>query len=315
LENKLRLLTRSDFDGLVCATILKGIGIISEVSYVHPKDVQDKKIQVCGKDVIANLPYVAGCGLWFDHHSSEFERLHLKEGFNGTSEPAPSAARVIYEYYRKLWPYSQRLEKFEDLVITADIVDSAKFNEKDILDPQGWVMLAFITDPRSNFGKKRSFEVSNLELLKSLPDQLFSKTVDEILSMPDFAARVEAYKKDINKYRRSLLENTSIEGNAIIIDFRGIKKNPIGNRFLEYILFPKQNISIRIADGKDKQFALISVGHSIINRTSDVDVGSLMLKYGGGGHKRVGTCQIAYEDADEIIYKILQVVNNRNAIL
>jgi oligoribonuclease NrnB/cAMP/cGMP phosphodiesterase (DHH superfamily) len=299
----------------VCATILKDLGIINEISYVHPKDVQDKKISVCGKDVIANLPYVEGCGLWFDHHSSEIERLHLKKkGYNGTSEPAPSAARVIYEYYRKLWPHSQRLEKFEDLVSTADIVDSAKFNEKDILDPQGWVMLAFITDPRSNFGKKRSFEVSNLELLKSLPGQLFSKTVDEILSMPDFAERVEAYKKDIYKYRRILLENTSIEGNAIVIDFRGIKKTPIGNRFLEYILFPKQNISIRIADGKDNQFALISVGHSIINRTSDVDVGSLMLKYGGGGHKRVGTCQIAYENADSIIYKILQVVNT-NAVL
>ena len=198
----MRLLTRSDFDGLVCASILKSLGIISEVRYVHPKDVQDKKIPVCGKDVIANLPYVEGCGLWFDHHSSEIERLHLKKkGYNGTSRPAPSAARVIYEYYRKIWPHSQRLEKFEDLVGTADIVDSAKFNEKDILDPQGWVMLAFITDPRSNFGKKRSFEVSNLELLKSLPDQLCRKTVDEILSMPDLLARgclYIPYRSDID---------------------------------------------------------------------------------------------------------------------
>jgi nanoRNase/pAp phosphatase (c-di-AMP/oligoRNAs hydrolase) len=106
-----------------------------------------------------------------------------------------------------------------------------------------------------------------------------------------------------------MLENTKVSGEAIFIDFRGIENIPIGNRFLEYVLYPEQNISVRAVDGKDKQFFTISVGHSIINRTSDVDVGHLTLGYGGGGHKRAGACQVSYEDADKIIQEMLQVIN------
>ena len=173
-------------------------------------------------------------------------------------------------------------------------------------------MLAFITDPHSNFGKKHTFRISNLQLLKTLPDLLCNNTADEILAMPDFTERVEAYKKDIKEYNKILLNNTNVAGVAVIIDFRGMEHIPIGNGFLEYVLYPVQNISIRAVDGKNQQFVTISLGHSIINRTSDVDVGHLTLGYGGGGHKRAGACHVSYENSDKIIQKMLQVINNRN---
>lgn len=308
----MRLLTRSDFDGLVCAAILKELRIVNEIYYVHPKDVQDNKIKTTKNDVIANLPYVKGCRMWFDHHSSEIERLKLKGKIDGAIEPVDSAARVVFNYFKARKPYSQLVEKFEKLVKIADIVDSAKFTKTDIINPQGWTMLAFITDPHSNFGKKHTFRISNLQLLKTLPDLLCNNTADEILAMPDFTERVEAYKKDIKEYKKILLENTKVAGDAVVIDFRGMEHIPIGNRFLEYVLYPEQNISIRAVDGKNQQFVTISIGHSIINRTSDVDVGHLTLGYGGGGHKRAGACQVSYEDADKIIQKMLQVINNRN---
>jgi oligoribonuclease NrnB/cAMP/cGMP phosphodiesterase (DHH superfamily) len=307
---EMRLLTRSDFDGLVCAAILKELRIVNEICYVHPKDVQDNKIKATKNDVIANLPYVEGCGMWFDHHSSEIERLKLKGKFVGAIEPFDSAARVVFNYFRARKPYSEIVQKFEELVKIADIVDSAKFTKTDIMNPQGWTMLAFISDPRSNFGKKHTFRVSNLGLLKTLPDLLCSSTVDEILAMPDFKERINAYKEDIKAYKKILLEYTKVAGDAIVIDFREMEYIPIGNRFLEYVLHPEQNISIRAVNGKDKQFVTISLGHSIINRTSDVDVGHLTLRYGGGGHRRAGACQVNYEDADKIIQEILQVINN-----
>jgi oligoribonuclease NrnB/cAMP/cGMP phosphodiesterase (DHH superfamily) len=308
----MRLLTRSDFDGLVCAAILKGLRIVNKICYVHPKDVQDNKIRTTKNDVIANLPYVKGCRMWFDHHSSEIERLKLKGKIDGAIEPVDSAARVIFNYFKARKPYSQLVPKFEKLVKIADIVDSAKFTKTDIINPQGWTMLAFITDPHSNFGKKQTFRISNLQLLKTLPDLLCNNTADEILAMPDFTERVETYKNDIKEYKKILLENTKVAGDAVVIDLRGMEHIPIGNRFLEYVLYPEQNISIRAVDGKNQQFVTISIGHSIINRTSDVDVGHLTLGYGGGGHKRAGACQVSYEDADKIIQKMLQVINNRN---
>ncbi|RLB98259.1 MAG: exopolyphosphatase [Deltaproteobacteria bacterium] len=305
----MRLLTRSDFDGSVCAALLLELGLVDGILYIHPKDLQDNKIEVTGDDILANVPFVEGCGLWFDHHSSEHERLKLEGKFKGASELEPSAAQVIYEYYKKDQVAAGKLKKFEDLIKIVGIADSAQFSKDDILNPTGWIMLAFIADPRTGLGYKRSFRISNFELMKKLPEYLRSKTAEEILSLPDFQERVQVYHEETSKYKALLARTTRIEGNAILIDFRGIAENPVGNRFMEYVLYPEQNISVRIVDGRDKQFAMISVGHSILDRTSLVDVGSLVLKYGGGGHKQVGTCQVEYDDVDRIVGEILQVIN------
>ncbi len=305
----MRLLTRSDFDGSVCAALLLELGLVDGILYIHPKDLQDNKIEVTGDDILANVPFVEGCGLWFDHHSSEHERLKLEGKFKGASELEPSAAQVIYEYYKKDQVAAGKLKKFEDLIKIVGIADSAQFSKDDILNPTGWIMLAFIADPRTGLGYKRSFRISNFELMKKLPEYLRSKTAEEILALPDFQERVQVYHEETSKYKALLARTTRIEGDAILIDFRGIAENPVGNRFMEYVLYPEQNISVRIVDGRNKQFAMISVGHSILDRTSLVDVGSLVLKYGGGGHKQVGTCQVEYDDVDRIVEEILQVIN------
>ena len=308
----MRLLTRSDFDGFVCAAILQELGIVDEIIYVHPKDLQDGKIEVTENDVLANVPFLEGCGLWFDHHSSEHERLQLEGKFTGASELAPSAAQVIYNYYKKNEANAEKLEKFEELVKIVGIADSAEFTQEDIISPQGWTMLAFIADPRTGLGYKRNFRISNFELMKSIPNLLRTKSVAEILAIPDFQERIRVYREENEKYKTLLKEIAQVKGDALLIDMRGKEEIPVGNRFVEYILFPQQNISIRIADGRNKEFAMISVGHSIINKTSDIDVGALTLNYGGGGHKKAGTCQVRYEDVENIVNEMLHTINNHS---
>ena len=305
----MRLITRSDFDGSVCTAILEELGLVDDIFYVHPKDMQDNKIEVNENDILANVPFVEGCGLWFDHHSSERARLKLDGKFKGASKNSPSAAQVVYDYYKQFKGYAARLKKFEPLIEIAGKADSAKFTQKDILQPKGWSMLAFIADPRTGLGYKHSFTVSNFELMKRLPGLLRTKSIEEILNLPDFQERVKLYHEENVKYEQLITKAAIIKGNAIVIDLRDCEPIPAGNRFLEYVLYPEQNISLRIVDGKKKEFAMISVGRSIINRTSTIDVGTLVLKYGGGGHKRVGTCQVSYENVDQVVDEILNVIN------
>lgn len=306
----MRLITRSDFDGLVCAAILEELGIVDEILYVHPKDLQDNKIEVTQNDVLANVPLVEGCGLWFDHHSSEQERLQLEGKFKGVCEEAPSAAHVVYKYYMANEEYAKRLKKFEELIKAVDIADSAQFTKEDILNPQGWVLLAFIADPRTGLGYHHNFRVSNFDLMKSFPWLLRTKSIQQILDLPDVIERVNVYREESDIYKKFIREHAVIEGDAIVLDLRGIKDIPSGNRFMEYTLYPDQNISVRLVDGKNREFVMISIGHSIINTTSSVDVGSLALKYGGGGHKKVGTCQVPYEEAGTVFKEILEAINS-----
>jgi oligoribonuclease NrnB/cAMP/cGMP phosphodiesterase (DHH superfamily) len=305
-----RLLTRSDFDGSVCTAILEELGLIDDILYVHPKDMQDNKIAVTANDILANVPFVKGCGLWFDHHSSEHERLQLEVEFKGASKEAPSAAQVVCDYYKQNKAYADKLKQFEELIQIVGKADSAKFTKEDILHPDGWIMLAFIADPRTGLGYKHDFTISNFELMKQLPQLLRTKRVEEILNLPDFQERVQRYHEENKKYEQLITESARTEGDAIVIDLRACEAIPVGNRFMEYVLYPEQNISIRIANGKNKAFAMISVGNSIINNTCRINVGSLTLKYGGGGHKRVGTCQVAYEDVDRVVNEMLNVINS-----
>lgn len=305
----MRLITRSDFDGLACAALLEELGVVNEVFYTHPKDIQDGKIKVGPNDVLANVPFVEGCGLWFDHHSSEQERLSLAGTFKGACEMEPSAARVICNYYRKDPASASKLARFEEMLAAVDKADSAKYTKEDIQDPQGWMLLAFLADPRTGLGYNHTFRVSNFDLMKSLPGMLRTRSIDAILSDPDVRDRVTAYREESEKFRTFLRETARVDRNAVVLDLRGKKDIPGGNRFLEYTIFPEQNISVRLVDGKNNAFVMISIGHSIMNKTSKVNVGSLALKYGGGGHKKVGTCQVDPKKADQVLAEILEAIN------
>ena len=299
----MRLLTRSDFDGIACAALLKELEVIDRMEYAHPKDLQDGKIAVTSDDVLANVPYVPGCGLWFDHHSSENERLALKGQYQGCSEDALSAARVVYDYYN-----DSRLDKFDEMLKFVDRVDSAQLTEEEILNPKGWVLLGFLCDPRTGLGYHKSFTISNLALMKKLMEALRTQSIDEILADADIQERVKMYFEYDAKCKAFLKEQTVVDGSIAITDARGLTDMPPGNRFLVYSMFPKTNISIRMIDGRGKEFVAISLGYSILDRTAKVNVGSLMLKYGGGGHKAVGTCQVPYADADKVLAEIVAAI-------
>lgn len=306
----MKLITRSDFDGLACAALLEELEIVNEVFYSHPKDIQDGKIKVTENDVLANVPFVPGCGLWFDHHASEQERLQLKGKFKGACEMEPSAARVIYNYYSKDAATAAKLKRFEEMLAAVDKADSGKYTQDDVLAPQGWMLLAFLADPRTGLGYKRDYRISNFDLMKQLPLMLRTKSITEILANPDVRERIKAYQEESEQYKKFLKENARVDGDALVLDFRGKKDIPGGNRFLEYSLFPDQNISIRLVDGRKGEFVMISIGHSIINRTSKLDVGSLTLKYGGGGHKKVGTCQVGPDKANQVLAEVLKAVKS-----
>ena len=300
----MRLLTRSDFDGLACGALLLHLGLIDEWKFVHPKDIQDGLVEATDNDILANIPYIKGCKLWFDHHSSESERLGPKTYFEGVSRKAPSCARVVYDYYGG----DEKLGRFAEMIRYVDKVDSGNLSAEEILHPYGWIMLGFIMDPRTGLGRFRNFTISNYDLMKELARACVDKDIDDILAMPDVKERLEVYREQAELYLNMVKQYAKIDGNIVILDFRGVETIYAGNRFLVYTLFPEQNISMWIIDGRDKANVAITVGFSIINRTATVDVGSLMLHYGGGGHRQVGTCQAAYADADRIIAEIIEKV-------
>jgi len=301
----MRLLTRSDFDGLACGALLKELGMIDSWKFVHPKDIQDGLVEVQEDDILANVPYVKGCGLWFDHHSSENARLGEGVGYKGESRIADSAARVIYDYYGG----KERFPKFDEMIWAVDKVDAAKLTTEDITNPQGWVLLGFIMDPRTGLGRFRDFRISNYTLMEVLIDACRTQTIDQILENPDVHERVALYHEQNALFREMLLKHSKLYANVIVTDLRGVESIQSGNRFLVYTLFPEANISIWVVDGRGKLNCPIAVGHSIINKTSNTNVGALMLRYGGGGHNQVGTCQVNYTDADKVIEELISVIN------
>jgi nanoRNase/pAp phosphatase (c-di-AMP/oligoRNAs hydrolase) len=298
----MRLLTRSDFDGLACGALLVYLGLIDEWKFVHPKDIQDGLVDATDNDILANIPYIKGCKLWFDHHSSESERLGNNVYFEGISKLAPSCARVVYEYYGG----DAKLGCFAEMIHYVDKVDSGNLTSDEILFPRGWVLLGFIMDPRTGLGRFRNFTISNYDLMKELAKSCSEKTIEEILVMPDVKERLDLYFEQTEIFKEMISKHAKPDGNVLMVDLRDVDTIYAGNRFYIYTLFPEQNISVWIVDGRNKANVAITVGYSIVNKTATVDVGSLLLSYGGGGHRQVGTCQVPYEDANKVIAEIVK---------
>ncbi len=306
----MRLITRSDFDGLACAVFLKEAGIIDSWTFAHPKDLQDGLVEVTSNDCLANVPYVEGCGLWFDHHSSELERQAFDKKFEGDSRPCPSAAHVIYDYYGG----KEKFPRFDDLLAAVDKVDSADLTIDEILNPQKypWILLGFIMDPRTGLGRFREFTISNYQLMEKLVEWCRTNTIEEIMSFSDIKERVELYNEQSEKFIAMVKEHTVVDDTIIISDLRNVDPIYAGNRFIIYSLYPEQNVSAWIVSGKGGKGCSAAVGYSVINKTGKVDVGSLMLKYNGGGHKVVGTCQFTDESMHEDLPKMLAELKDLN---
>lgn len=310
-EGKYRLITRSDFDGLVCAVLLRELDMIDDILFVHPKDMQDGKIGVTPTDITTNLPYVPGVHLAFDHHASETLRNSIR-GNNHIIDPhAPSAARVVYDYYggAKRFPRVSA-----GMMAAVDKADSAQFSRDEILNPAGWVLLNYLMDARTGLGRFRDFRVSNYQLMMDLIAYCADHDIEQILALPDVMERVELYREHEAKARDQIQRCTALYDNVVTLDLR--EEDPIYacNRFLIYAMYPEANVSIHVLWGLKKQNTVLAVGKSILNRSNESDIGALMLKYGGGGHEAAGTCQPDNQHAERVLHEVIDSLKSDDAM-
>ena len=300
---KYRLVTRSDFDGLVCAVLLKEMDIIDDILFVHPKDVQDGKISITGRDITTNLPYDARCFLCFDHHASEVVRRGMELPENQILDPdSPSASRVVYNYYggRARFPKIS-----EEMMAAVDKGDAARFTQEEILDPQGWVLLNFLMDARTGLGRFRNFRVSNYQLMMHLIDYCREHDVNEILALPDVRERVDLFQSHRTKAEEQIKRCSTVHGETVVLDLREEETIWTCNRFLIYALYPQCTVSIHVLWGLMQQNTVFAIGKSIINRDSNLHIGRLALDYDGGGHENAGTCQIENDRAEQVLQELI----------
>ena len=305
-DQKFRLVTRSDFDGLVCAVLLRELGLIEDIKFVHPKDMQDGTILISDTDITTNLPYVKGVHLAFDHHHSETVRMKDKPANHVIDPKAPSAARVVYDYYggKKKFP---RIAT--DMMEAVDKSDSAQFSKDEILHPKGWVLLNYLMDSRTGLGRFKDFRVSNYQLMMQLIDYCRDHDIDKILALPDVKERVDLYFGHQEKFNDQLKRCSTVQKNVVVLDLRKEPTIFAGNRFVIYALNPNCNISIHVLWGLNQLNTVFAVGKSIVNRSSKTNIGELMLKHGGGGHENAGTCQVENDIADEVLKGLVAKIN------
>ncbi len=308
MSEKKRLVTRSDFDGLACAMMLKELGLIEEIKFVHPKDVQDGKIELSKNDITTNLPYDPRVGIAFDHHESEIDRLKATET-NGKliiDPHARSAARVVYDYYggKERFPTIS-----DDLMAAVDKGDSADFTVDEILNPSGWVLLHYLMDARTGLGRFHNFRISNYELMMQLIDFCLTHEIDDILELPDVKERVDLYFEQAELFKAQLQRIAKVYDKVVVLDLREEEVIYAGNRFMIYALYPETQISIHVAWGFKKQNTAVMIGKSIVNKASNADIGELCLKYGGGGHRNAGTCQLPNDTVDATLPDIIKALN------
>lgn len=296
-----RLVTRSDFDGLACAVLLKELDLIDEIKFVHPKDMQDGLIEIGDTDITTNLPFVEGVHLAFDHHSSEMVRNEQRENYIIFPD-APSAARVVYDHYGGSEKFAELLS---DMMEAVDKADSAAFSLEDVLEPGGWNLLNFIMDARTGLGRFRNFRISNYQLMMDLIEYCRVQPIEEILQVQDVRERAGLYVEHQELFRVQIRNCATVHKNVLAVDLRGEETINAGNRFIKYALYPETNISIQIIWGFKKQNTVMSVGKSIFDKSSLANVGDLMLEYGGGGHEAAGTCQIDNAKADTVIGELV----------
>jgi len=304
-DKKFRLVTRSDFDGLICAVLLKELDLIDDIKFVHPKDMQDGIIEINDRDITTNLPYVKGVHLAFDHHLSE--TIRNEKADNHIIDPdAPSAARVVYDYYGGA---SRFPADWNEMMEAVDKGDAAQFNREEILNPEGWVLMNFLMDARTGLGRFRDFTVSNYQLMMNLIDYCKNHTIDDILQLPDVQERVKLFKEHEAAAKEQIQRCSTVHNNLVVLDLRDEETIYAVNRFMIYALYPECNISIHVMWGVKQQNTVFAIGKSILNRTSNTNVGELCLSYNGGGHMNAGTCQVDNQDSERHLKAIIAKIN------
>ncbi|MBQ5950097.1 exopolyphosphatase [Massilia sp. ST3] len=307
VPGKFRLVTRSDFDGLVCAVLLKHLDLIDDILFVHPKDMQDGKIAITGHDITTNLPYVPAAHLAFDHHLSETLRNTGRRENHIIHPEAPSAARVVYDHYGGAATFPAA---WQDMMAAVDKGDSARFSREEVLDPQGWNLLNFLMDARTSLGRFHEFRISNYQLMMALIDHCATHGIDEIMALPDVRERTALYFAHSELCKEQIRRCARVHRNLVVLDLREEKVIYAGNRFIIYALFPETNISIHVLWGLKQQNTVFATGKSILNRSSRTNIGALTLEYGGGGHENAGTCQVSNEMAEEVLGALVKRITD-----
>jgi hypothetical protein len=292
----LRLVTRGDLDGLVAAVLITTMEPVNNVELIHPQEITDSAFEVRKDDILANLPYHPNCAMWFDHHELTDSNRKPPANFRGKHALMPSVARVVFEHYR-----SVELSRYEPLVAETDRFDSGQLSIEDISDPQGAILLGFSIDARTGFAIETTLFMSLMEVLRTAD-------MDRVLKLPKIAQRIAMCRENDSAALQVLRDNSRLDGNVIITDFRNIEKLPVGNRFLIYLIYPEANVSVRIQWGPRKEYVAASLGHNILNRTCTTDIGQLCSDFGGGGHYGAGACTLTLKEADQSISDIVRIL-------
>jgi nanoRNase/pAp phosphatase (c-di-AMP/oligoRNAs hydrolase) len=308
LDHTYRLVTRSDFDGLVCAALLNELQLVGDVLFVHPKDVQDGKVELTDHDITTNLPYRPEVALSFDHHASEAKRVRAAAPNRVMVSDAKSAARVVYDYFGG----AERFPRISNEMMEAvDRADAADLTIEDNLDPQGWILLSFLMDPRTGLGRFRDFRISNYELMMQLIYSCLDVSIEDILASPDIVERVSLYREHAAAAAEQIRRCSTVHGSVVVLDLRREEVIHPTNRFMLYAMYPQCKVSVHVLWGLRQQNTVFAVGRSIVDRSSRVNIGSLMLAYGGGGHEAAGTCQVDNDRAGavlgELVHAILEI--------
>ncbi len=292
----MRLVTRGNLDGLACAVLITETEPVESIELIHPQDITDDKFKVEPGDILANVPYHPRCTKWFDHHSATGTYEKPPTVFEGRYGAAPSTSRLVFEYYR---PAQPALDRFADFLREVDRFDSADLRLEDVTAPQGFILIGFTMDPRTGLGDFRDY-------FHQLRQAIGSKPLAEVLALPEVRERAERIAREREEFLKAMRQHSRQVGSVILTDLREAAEVPAGNRFLIYTLFPEANVSVRLAWGPGRKFAVATVGHSIFNRTCPVHVGELMAKYGGGGHRGAGATPLAPEHADRLVAEIVE---------
>ncbi len=290
----MRIVTRPDFDGVVCAVLLyEAESVTNPVKWVEPADIQKKRTTIRKGDILANLPFDNRCSLWFDHHYTN----RINHSYKGVMKIAPSAAGVIFEYYQDKFK-----QDYGELVRAADKIDSADFSQEEVRYPEKhpYIMLSMTI---------AGMEKNDAPYWDTLVTMLRKLPIKAITDRPEIRKRCASVIERNEKYKTYLKKYTQVIGQAAISDFRSFEKAPHGNRFLVYSLFPETVVSARIfyAD-ESKQQVVVSVGHSIFNRNCNVNVGQMLTAFEGGGHHAAAACSFHVSKADQYIPEIMDIL-------
>jgi nanoRNase/pAp phosphatase (c-di-AMP/oligoRNAs hydrolase) len=294
----MRLVTRGDLDGLTSAVLITLKEPIEEIVLIHPQDITDKVFTAQAGDILANVPYDRNADMWFDHHLLTESNEKPPPDFKGRHELAPSAARLVYDYYLEKNPNDPELLRFAKLVDETDRLDAAQLTPEDVVNPRDYILLGYTIDSRTGLGGFEDYFLKLVDLLKT-------KSIEEVLEHPDVKTRVDRLKRETSEFTHLLKRNSFQLHNVVVTDLREIERLPAGNRFIIYNLFPESNVSLRVHWGPAHNSVIAAVGHSIFNRTCKTSVGDLMSKYGGGGHRGAGTCVLPLDKAADAIDEIL----------